>query len=66
MWNFEETEQLVKAKFGLKQLEYLKPVLQSLYYRQAYANYHFQEVMRLYSEFSIGGFKPEVQHPWIQ
>ena len=51
MWKLEETEQLVRGKFGLKQLEDIKPVLQSLYYRQAYASYHFQEVLRLYSEF---------------
>ncbi len=51
-WNVAETRESIKRRFGLPQLTLAKPSLDSLLDRQAYARYHFQEVLRLLKRFT--------------
>ncbi len=50
-WHFNETKELVLAKFGRNQLELVRPCIQSVSVRQWYAAYHYGEVCRLLDSF---------------
>lgn len=49
-WNLDDTRTMVHQYFGEKQVELLRPTLNSLHDRQFFAGYHFHEYKRLLAE----------------